>query len=663
MYRQLTSRRYKCNLLLPPPHRHFSSPPPAPTLSPNSCVALLKACRSKDQLKQIHAQVFRVGLDHSRNVLDKLVVCCTDPSLGDLQYAERILHSAHNRTLLVYNLLIKAFAKAGNYKKSILLFHKLREEGLSPDNFTYPFVFKAIGGLRAVREGLGVHGHVVKAGMDLDPYVGNSLMDLYGGFGRAESMLRVFDGMPERDVVSWNVMISSYVRCGKFSNAVDAFRRMWSEGMLSPDEATVVSTLSACTSLKMLELGVEIHRYIDENLDRTLIMSNALLDMYSKCGSLSTARQIFNEMQVKNVICWTSMITGYINVGEIDAARELFDRSPSRDVVLWTAMINGYVQFNRFDEAMDLFQEMQTARVRPDKYTAVALLTGCAQTGALKQGRWIHGYIEEHLIKVDAIVGTALIDMYAKCGCIGRALDVFRSLQQKDTASWTSIICGLAMNGKAREAIELFNEMRQVGFKPDDITFIGVLSACSHGGLVDEGRWFFNLMKEFYMIEPKLEHYGCLVDLLGRGGLLHEAEELIKEVPAGSIEVAIPLYGALLSACRVHGNVDIGERMAQRLVGMESGDSSVHTLLANIYASCDRWGDVMRVRRKMKDLGVRKVPGCSSIEVDGVVHEFLVRDPSHPKMDDICSVLDKMVDILSGSEAGDILEDMVLLDS
>lgn len=318
------------------------------------------------------------------------------------------------------------------------------------------------------------------------------------------------------------------------------------------------------------------------------------------------------------------------------------------------------MKFNCFDEALGLFQRMQIKRVMADKYTVVALLTGCAQAGALEQGKWIHGYIEDNRIKIDAIVGTALIDMYAKCGCIGRALENFHCLQQKDTASWTSIICGLAINGKSREAVELFTKMRRAGFKPDDITFIGVLSACSHGGLLDEGRLYFNLM-ESYRIEPKLEHYGCLVDLLGRGGLLDEAEELILKVAGGSIDVAIPLYGALLSACRVHGNVNMGERMAQRLMEMASGDSSVHTLLANIYASYDRWGDVMRVRRKMKDLGVRKVPGCSSIELDGIVHEFLVGDLSHPEMHDIYSLLDKMVDILTGSEAVNIFEDTVCL--
>jgi pentatricopeptide repeat protein len=380
------------------------------------------------------------------------------------------------------------------------------------------------------------------------------------------------------------------------------------------------TSLSACTTLKNLELGKEIHSSIGNELEVTIIISNALLDMYAKCGCLSIARQIFDEMPKKNVICWTSMVSGYVNCGQLDEARELFERSPVRDIILWTAMINGYVQFNRFDEAVALFREMQIRSVKPDKFILVALLTGCAQLGALEQGTWIHGYIDENRIMVDAIVGTALIEMYAKCGHVEKSLEVFCGLKEKDIAAWTSMIYGLAMNGKTSKALELFSEMKQAGAKPDDITFIGVLSACNHGGLIEEGRHFFNSMTKEYKIEPKLEHYGCLIDLLGRAGKLDEAEELIEEVPKENSEIIVPLYGSLLSACRVHGNVEMGERVAEWLVKIESSDSTSHTLLANIYASSDRWEDVMKVRRKMKNLGVKKVPGCSSIEVNGIVH-------------------------------------------
>jgi pentatricopeptide repeat protein len=564
--------------------------------------------------------MFGFGLHQNEDTLNKLMAFCTDASLGNLHYAEKIFNYIREPGVFIYNVLIKAFAKKGSFRKALWLFGQLRKDGLWPDNFTYPFVFKAIGCLGEAWEGAKVHGFVVKTGLEFDTYVCNSLIDMYAELGKVENFQQLFDEMPERDTVSWNVMISGYVRCRRFEDAVNIFQRMRRESNEKPDEATVVSTLSACTALKNLELGKEIHSSIGNELEVTIIISNALLDMYAKCGCLSIARQIFDEMPKKNVICWTSMVSGYVNCGQLDEARELFERSPVRDIILWTAMINGYVQFNRFDEAVALFREMQIRSVKPDKFILVALLTGCAQLGALEQGTWIHGYIDENRIMVDAIVGTALIEMYAKCGHVEKSLEVFCGLKEKDIAAWTSIIYGLAMNGKTSKALELFSEMKQAGAKPDDITFIGVLSACNHGGLIEEGRHFFNSMTKEYKIEPKLEHYGCLIDLLGRAGKLDEAEELIEEVPKENSEIIVPLYGSLLSACRVHGNVEMGERVAEWLVKIESSDSTSHTLLANIYASSDRWEDVMKVRRKMKNLGVKKVPGCSSIEVNGIVH-------------------------------------------
>ncbi|GAB4832914.1 hypothetical protein Ancab_006933 [Ancistrocladus abbreviatus] len=531
-----------------------------------------------------------------------------------------------------------------------MLFNELREDGFWPDNFTYPFVLKAIGCLGDAKEALRIHGFVVKSGMEFDTYVCNSLMDMYAALGRIYESRQLFDDMPEKDLASWNIMISGFVRCKKFGDAIGIFHRMSCESNLKPDAATLVSTLSACAALKDMELGKEINDYIEEKLHFSPIIGNSLLNMYVKCGCLNIAQKIFEKMPTKNVMCWTSMISGYINCGRVDEARSLFERSPDKDIVLWTAMINGYVQFNRFDEAMELFHEIQIRRLKPDKFTMVTLLTGCAQTGALEQGKWIHEYMDENRFPVDAVVGTALIEMYAKCGCVDKSLQIFGSVKGKDAALWTSIICGLAMNGETHRALELFSAMKRSGCKPDDITFIGVLSACSHAGLVEEGWRHFNSMREIYRMQPKLEHYGCLIDLFGRAGRLDEAEELIHKIPKENTDIILPLYGSLLSSCRTHGNIEMGERIAKQLREIQSPDSSVQTLLANIYASAFRWEDVMKVRSKMKLLGIKKVPGGSSIEVDGIVHEFLASDPSHPWMKEICSLLNNMAKPVSEME-------------
>ncbi|KAL2460584.1 Pentatricopeptide repeat-containing protein [Abeliophyllum distichum] len=566
-------------------------------LTKKACIDLLKACKSMAHLKQIQAMLFSHGLHWNIDILHKIMAFTT--ATKNLSHAERIFHHIENPTLFIYNVMIKVYAKKGSYKKAIFLFDDLRVRGLWPDNYSYPFVLKAVEGLGELDRGKRIHGFVIKSGVLFDSYVCNSVMDMYGGLGCVQSLSKVFEELSQRDVVSWNVLISGLVKSERFEDAVGVYKRMRKEGNVRPDEATIASTLSACTALKKFDLGKDIHEYVKREIGFTMIIGNALLDMYAKCGCLDVARGIFDAMPEKNVICWTSMVSAYVNGGLLDEARALFEMSPARDLVLWTAMINGYVQFNRVYEAMALFREMQMARVKPDKFTLVALLTGCAQLGALEQGEWIYTYLEENKIPVDRVIGTALIEMYAKCGWLEKSLEIFLSLKEKDTASWTS------------------------GIQPDDITFIGVLSACSHGGLVDEGRRFFDSMTNIYHIEPKFEHYGCLIDLLGRAGLLDEAEEIVATIPNKDKTIIVPLYGALLGACRNYGNVDMGQRIAQRLMKIESSDSSTHTLLANIYASANRWNEVAQVRRKMRTLGA-KSPGCSLIEVNGNVSEAIV---------------------------------------
>nr|KYP74004.1 Pentatricopeptide repeat-containing protein At1g31430 family [Cajanus cajan] len=479
------------------------------------------------QLKQIQAHVFCIGLQQDRDTLNKLMAFSMDSSLGDFNYANRIFNHIHDPSLFIYNLMIKAFVKRGSFCSAISLFHQLREHGVWPDNYTYPYVLKGIVCTREVRKGENIHAFVVKTGLEFDPYVCNSLMDMYAKLGLVEEFCQVFEEIPERDSVSWNIMISGYVKCRRFQEAIDVHRRMRMESNKKP------------------------------NLE------------------------IFDAMTMKNVNCWTNMVTGSV-----------------------------------ICEAIALFGEMQIRGVKLDKFIVVTLLTSCAQSGAPEQGKWIHNYIDENRITVDVVVGTALIEMYAKCGCIEISLEIFHGLKEKDTASWTSIICGLAMNGRTSEALELFEAMQTCGLKPDDVTFIAVLSACSHAGLVEEGRKLFHSMSSIYHIEPNLEHYGCFIDLLNQAGLLQEAKELVKKLLDQKDEVIVPLNGALLSACRIYGNIDMGERLATMLAKVKSSDSSLHSLLASIYASADRWKDVRKVRSNMKNLGIKKVPGYSAIGIE-----------------------------------------------
>ncbi|KAF3586825.1 hypothetical protein F2Q69_00028680 [Brassica cretica] len=501
-------------------------------------------------------------------------------------------------------------AETKSFTKVLAMFGELRGRGSSPDNFTLPVVLKSIGRLRNVTEGDKLHGYAVKAGLKFDSYVCNSLMGMYAALGKMEITHKLFDEMPERDVVSWNGLISSYAGHGSFDDAITVFKRMSKESNLKPDESTIVSTLSACSALKNLEVGEGIHRYVVfTEFEMSVKIGNALVDMFCKCGCLDKARAVFDSMRNRNVNCWTSLVTGYVGNGRIDEGRELFERSPVKDVVLWTAMMNGYVQFNRFDEALELLRCMQTDGIRPDNFVLVSLLKGCAQTGALEQGKWIHGYIDENRVTVDRVVGTALVDMYAKCGCIESALEVFYETKERDTASWTSLIYGLTMNGMSGRAMDLYYEMESVGVRLDDITFVAVLTACNHCGFVEEGRRVFYSMTKVHKIQPKAEHYSCLIELLSRAGLLEEAEEVIDEM-------------------RNESDEKLAERVAEKLEKVEVSDSSAHTMLASVYASANKWEDVVTsVRRKMKDLGITKFPGCSSVEIDGLMKESTLNEP------------------------------------
>ncbi|XP_062229127.1 pentatricopeptide repeat-containing protein At1g31430-like [Phragmites australis] len=512
------------------------------------------------------------------------------------------------------NVLIRTLARRGSFPRVMAVYYDLRARGLVADSFTYPFVLRAIGVLKLSVEGRKAHATAVKTGFRWDAYTASSLMEMYTMLGRSDVARKVFDEMPHRFLVLWNMMIRCYVRCTYFIAAVALAEEMGKSGV-TPDRATLVTVVTACSRTGDLSLGRRIHSYMDGVFGFSLPVANALLDMYTKNAFLEEAVTLFEQMPERNIISWTILVSGYALAGHLDKARALFYQCTEKDLILWTAMINACVQLGSFEEALTLFRDMQMQRVEPDRFTVVTLLTCCANIGALDQGEWIHQYAEGRKMKIDAVLGTALIEMYSKCGHVDKALQVFGRMQGRDTAAWTAIICGLATNGQASRALELFEEMQISKAKPDGVTFIGILSACCHGGLVDEGRRHFQAMKEVYLIEPRIEHYSCLVNLLGRAGLVGEAEKLI-----GNMSVdrnTMPLFGALLTACKAHGNVEMSERLTKRIVEQDSQNPDVNVLMSNVYATASRWEDAIRVRSKMTHPTVKKTAGCSLIEVRG----------------------------------------------
>ncbi|XVE68174.1 hypothetical protein DITRI_Ditri09bG0047600 [Diplodiscus trichospermus] len=416
---------------------------------------------------------------------------------------------------------------------------------------------------------------------------------------------------------------------------------------IEPDSFTFPFVLKACTKLcwRKMGLGIQgkalkmgfigntflrntlIHFHancgdltvaselFEDSAKGDVVPWSALTSGYARRGQLDVARKYFDEMPMKDLVSWNVMITGYAKRGEMESARKLFYEAPKKDVVTWNAMIAGYVLCGECEKALEIFKEMKNAGERPDEVTMLSLLNACAYLGDLRVGIEIHLSLSEMLSSCgfNVLLGNALIDMYAKCGSIERAVEVFRKMRDKDVSTWNSIIGGLAVHGHAEESINLFTEMRSSKVRPNEITFVGVLVSCSHSGKVNEGRQYFRLMRDGYNLEPNIRHYGCMVDMLGRAGLLDEAFKFIESM---EIEPNAIIWRTLLGACRIHGNVELGRYANERLLKIRRDQSGDYVLLSNIFASKGEWDGVDKVRKMMDDTGMRKEAGCSLIEAE-----------------------------------------------
>ncbi|CAN6464485.1 unnamed protein product [Victoria cruziana] len=448
--------------------------------------------------------------------------------------------------------------------------------------------------------------------------------------------LSVFDCNDSRTTFAWNTMIRIYTRCSAAPSAFRFFVRM-RRSSVSPDAHTFPFVLKACALLQSIHPGLSVHsQSIKFGFDFDIFVHNNLLCMYCNFGRLIDAEKLFGEVVRRDVVTYNTMIDGYVKCGEIDSARQLFDNMP-RDVLSWGTILAGYAQNDRFKEVLTLFGRMVAEAVKPDNVALVTVLSGCGQLEALKQGRSVHSYIQRQNIRLDVFLYTGLIDMYAKCGCIDYAFRLFQESPERNLVTWNAMIMGMAMHGHAIQALHLFDDMQMAEVQPDGITFLAVLVACSHAGLVGLARQYFASMETVYNVVPELKHYGCMADLLGRAGLLREAEEMIGTMP---MKPDVFVWGGLLGGCRIHGNVEIAENAVKHLLELDPEDGGIYSIMANIYAAAHRWEDVARLRKMMNINGVRKVPGCSFVEVNGFMHEFIAADKLHPEIDEIYRLLD-----------------------
>ncbi|KAL6334886.1 hypothetical protein AAG906_023691 [Vitis piasezkii] len=486
---------------------------------------------------------------------------------------------------------------------------------LTPTYSNYASLLQSCIARKAIKPGKQLHAQVCLAGFGFDTVIATKLVNLYCVCDSLSSARLLFDRIPKHNIFLWNVLIRGYAWNGPYEAAVQLYYQMFDYGLV-PDNFTFPFVLKACAALSAIEHGREIHEHVVQTgWEKDVFVGAALIDMYAKCGCVGSAREVFDKILV-------------------------------RDAVLWNSMLAAYSQNGHPDACLSLCSEMVLTGLRPTEATLVTAISASADNAALPQGRELHGLSWRQEFESHDKVKTALVDMYAKCGSVRVARNLFERLGVKRVVSWNAMITGYAMHGHATEALDLFEEMNRVA-KPDHITFVGVLSACSHGGLLEEGWMFFETMIRDYKIDPTVQHYTCMVDLLGHSGRLDEAYNLImqmKVVPDSGV------WGALLNSCKIHANVELGEIALERLIELEPDDAGNYVILSNIYAQAGKWEGVAKLRKLMTDRRLKKSIACSWIEVKNKVHAFLSGDTSHPLSDEIYAELERVGGLMK--EAG-----------
>ncbi|CAK9183765.1 unnamed protein product [Ilex paraguariensis] len=538
------------------------------------------------EITQVHGSMIKTGLDLVPFTLSKLLAA----SILDINYAASIFRSIQNPNLFMFNTMLRGYSISDDPKQAFVVFNYMRAQNILLDQFSFITTLKSCARVLAFWTGFGVHSIVIQFGFDLFINVRNTLLHFFGVCGRIEDAHQLFDDFPkERDSVSWNTLMGGYLHVSQHAVVLILFRQLCRDGS-GVGVTTMLSALSAVTDLDNLLGGESLHgQCIKIGFCLDLNVVTALIAMYGK--------------------------TGYINLG-----RRVFDEVHIKDIVLWNCLMDGYAKSGLLEESLALLQLMKLGRVKPNSSTLAGLLSACAASGALAAGECVHDYVKEQQLVLDAVLGTVLVDMYSKCGLLGKAIDIFDRMETKDVKSWTAMILGYGFHGQAKNAITLFYRMEEEGFWPNEVTCLAVLSACSHRGLVTEGMDCFERMIRKYGLTPKLEHYGCMIDLLGRGGLLEEAHRLIKSLP---IEGDATAWRALLAACRVYGNVDLGEVVNRVLQEIDKHPADL-IILSSTYAIAGRMSDQTSVVEAKEGNIVRetewspigmKEAGCSSIEL------------------------------------------------
>lgn len=577
-----------------------------------SCAAM--SCLSTG--RQLHAHAIKNKFNTDRIVGTAIVdVYAKANSLVD---AKRAFFGLPSHTVETCNAMMVGLVRAGLGNEGMELFQFMTRSGIGFDAVSLSGVFSACAGIKGYLQGLQVHCLAMKSGFDSDICVRNAILDLYGKCKALVEAYLIFQDMEQRDSVSWNAIIAALEQNGRYEETVVHFNEMLRFGM-EPDDFTYGSVLKACAALQSLEFGLMVHnKVIKSGLGSDAFVASTVVDMYCKCGMMADAQK-------------------------------LHDRIGRQELVSWNAIMSGFSLNKQSEDAQKLFSQMLDMGLKPDHFTYATVLDTCANLATIEVGKQIHGQIIKQEMLVDEYISSTLVDMYAKCGYMQDSLLMFEKAHKRDFVSWNAMICGYALHGQGVEALQMFDRMQKENVVPNHATFVAVLRACSHVGLLDDGCRYFHQMTTRYKLEPQLEHFACMVDILGRSKGPREALKFISIMP---FEADAVIWKTLLSVCKIHRDVEVAELAANNALQLDPEDSSVYILLSNVYAELGKWVDVSRTRRLMRKGRLMKEPGCSWIEVQSEMHGFLVGDNVHPRSRELYDMLNYLIDEmkLSGYE-------------
>ncbi|XP_065868989.1 putative pentatricopeptide repeat-containing protein At2g01510 [Euphorbia lathyris] len=565
--------------------------------------SLLSGCNDPamlNQLFQLHSHIVKLGHDSVIIICNSLVDCYC--KMHRLDLAHKMFEDMPQRNTVSYNALMTGYGKEGLNEKAIKLFVEMQKLGLEPSDFTLQAVLFAGIGLDDVAFGQQIHGFAVKNNLVSNVFVGNALLDFYSKYDCVNEAWQLFCRMPEKDGVSYNVMITAYSWISQFQESIDLFRQLQLTNF-DRRNYPFATLLSIAANKLDLQMGKQLHsQAILTTADLDVQVANSLVDMYAKCGLFEDAERIFVKLS-------------------------------SQSTVPWTAIISANIQKGLVEEGLNLFNKMLRANVSPDQATFATVLKAYANLASKSLGKQLHSYIIRSGFIASVYSGSALVDMYAKCGSVKDAIQTFKEMPQRSLVSWNALISAYAQNGDGKSTLKSFKEMVLSGYRPDSVSFLCVLSACSHCGLVEDGLEYFNSMKEVYKIVPKREHYASIVDVLCRKGRFEEAEKLMAEMPFEADEI---MWSSVLNCCRIHKKHDMAKKAANELFKIEKlRDGSAYVTMSNILAEAGEWDGVGKIKKAMRERGLKKVAGYSWVEIKHKVHVFASNDKNHPQMKEI----------------------------